>query len=363
MSSLNEDTLRAVLGGFQDRFLQQDWMSAHCIKAVVVEQKHVRLTLTLPYPNAIFVPILQAELTALLDQVWSGVTLELTVETVIHPRQIQAGLKRLGTVKNTIAVGSGKGGVGKSTTAVNIAAAWAAQGARVAILDADIQGPNQPLFLGIPLATKPAMDEQSKMQPIWAHGMQSNSMGYLVEADAALVWRGPMVSSAVEQLFYQTAWEDVDFLIIDLPPGTGDIPLTLAKKLPLTGVVVVTTPQPVSLADANRAIDMFDKVNVPVLGVVENWSYYVCPCCDTKTPLFGEGGGSQLAESWKVPLLGSLPLESIVRECGDRGTPVVLAEPKSAIASAYHHVAGRVAGEIARLKKDYSGRLPGIVKE
>lgn len=253
--------------------------------------------------------------------------------------------KHLPHVKHIIAVASGKGGVGKSTTAVNLALAFAASGARAGILDADIYGPSQPLMLGA--VEKPTVTEHKKVLPIIKHGIQSMSIGYLVDAKAAMVWRGPMVTMALQQLLNDTEWDNLDYLVIDLPPGTGDIQLTLAQKIPLSGVVIVTTPQELALLDARRACEMFRKVNVPVLGIVENMSSHVCTHCSHVDPIFGEGGGQRLAEEYNVELLGSLPLDSRIREQADGGKPTVAAEPDSVYAEQYVKIARRIMAKVS----------------
>ncbi len=273
---------------------------------------------------------------------------------------VQQGLQTLPNVKNIIAVASGKGGVGKSTTAVNLALALAAEGAQVGILDADIYGPNQPQMLGV--KTRPETVDK-KLEPIISHGLQSMSIGYLVDADTPMVWRGPMVTSALQQLLNDTRWHDLDYLIIDLPPGTGDIQLTLAQKIPVSGAVIVTTPQEIALQDVRKAIVMFQKVNVPILGVVENMSMHTCTQCGHTETIFGEGGGEQLAQQYNVELLGSLPLDKRIREQADGGKPTVVAEPDHPISQIYRRIALRVAEKLSLQAKDFTAKFPKIVIE
>ncbi|MBJ6978176.1 MULTISPECIES: iron-sulfur cluster carrier protein ApbC [unclassified Luteimonas] len=267
----------------------------------------------------------------------------------IPAHAVQASLKPLPRIRNIIAVGSGKGGVGKSTTAVNLALALAADGTRVGILDADVYGPSIPTMLG--LSGRPESPDNKSILPMRAHGIEAMSIGLLVEQDTPMIWRGPMATSALTQLLNDTLWggeEGLDYLIVDLPPGTGDIQLTLAQKIPVAGAIIVTTPQDVATLDARKGLKMFEKVEVAVLGLVENMAVHVCTQCGHAEHVFGEGGGARMAEQYGVPLLGSLPLERSIREQGDAGTPVVLAAPDSPAAAAYRQLAANVAAELAK---------------
>ena len=264
----------------------------------------------------------------------------------ISSRAVQPGLNPTARVRNVIAVGSGKGGVGKSTTTVNLALALQAEGARVGILDADVYGPSIPTMLG--LSGKPESPDNKSIEPMRAFGVEAMSIGFLVDADTPMIWRGPMATSALTQLFNDTRWDDLDYLLIDLPPGTGDIQLTLAQKIPVAGAVIVTTPQDIATLDAKKALAMFQKVNVHVLGIVENMAVHVCSNCGHEEHLFGEGGGERMAAQYGVPLLGSLPLDIAIREQGDAGQPVVVAAPDSAVAQAYRQVARAMAAELAK---------------
>ncbi|MCC2594772.1 iron-sulfur cluster carrier protein ApbC [Pusillimonas sp. MFBS29] len=272
---------------------------------------------------------------------------------------VQPGLRPLPGVRNIIAVASGKGGVGKSTTAVNIALALHQQGARTGLLDADIYGPSVPLMLG--LSGKPKSDDGKTMQPLIGHGLQANSIGFLIDEDAPAIWRGPMVTQALVQLLNQTAWDDLDYLVVDMPPGTGDIALTMAQKVPLTGAVIVTTPQDLALADARRGLRMFQKVNVPVLGVIENMSVHVCTNCGHAEAIFGEHGGRDMAAEFNLPWLGALPLAMNIRTQTDSGTPSVVAEPEGKAALAYHEIARQIAANVAALPPDNSANMPKVV--
>jgi len=272
---------------------------------------------------------------------------------------VQAGLKPMSNIRNIIAVASGKGGVGKSTTAVNLALALSRLGARTGLLDADIYGPSVPIMLG--LSGKPKSNDGKTMEPLIGHGLQANSIGFLIDEDAPAIWRGPMVTQAVQQLLTQTNWHDLDFLIVDMPPGTGDIALTMAQKVPLTGAVIVTTPQDLALADARKGLRMFQKVNVPVLGVVENMSVHICSQCGHAEPIFGEHGGQNMAAEFNLSWLGSLPLQMSIRTQTDSGRPTVEAEPAGDAARAYMDIAAKLLENVAALPPDISGSRPTVV--
>jgi ATP-binding protein involved in chromosome partitioning len=286
--------------------------------------------------------------------------IELRWDVVAHA--VQHGLKPIGGVKNIIAIASGKGGVGKSTLAVNLALALAQEGARVGLLDADIYGPSQPTMLGL-LDQRPSTPDGKTIEPLEAHGIEAMSIGFLVDQRQPMAWRGPMVTSALNQLLTQTSWHDLDYLVVDMPPGTGDIQLTLAQRVPVSGAVIATTPQSIALADARKALEMFRKVNVPVLGVIENMSVHICEQCGHEEDIFGAKGGERLAEEYGVALLGQLPLNRSIRETTDGGAPSVVAEPDGAIAAKFRATALRVAGELAAAGKDYSQLFPKITVE
>ena len=269
---------------------------------------------------------------------------ELHGKKAVSPRQVQPGLSPNPRIRNVIAVGSGKGGVGKSTTTVNLALALQAEGARVGILDADVYGPSIPTMLG--LSGKPESPDNKSIEPMRAFGVETMSIGFLVEADTPMIWRGPMATSALTQLFNDTRWDDLDYLLIDLPPGTGDIQLTLAQKIPVAGAVIVTTPQDIATLDAKKALKMFQKVEVAVLGIIENMALHVCSNCGHEEHLFGEGGGQRMAAQYGVPLLGSLPLDISIREQGDVGRPIMVSAPESAVAQAYRQAARALVGQL-----------------
>jgi ATP-binding protein involved in chromosome partitioning len=277
----------------------------------------------------------------------------------IVAHSVQRGVKLIAGVKNIIAVASGKGGVGKSTTAVNLALALAAEGATVGLLDADIYGPSQPQMLG--LAERPESHDGKTLEPLIAHGLQAMSIGFLIDPETPMVWRGPMVTQALQQLLTETHWQDVDYLVIDLPPGTGDIQLTLAQQVPVTGAVIVTTPQDIALLDARKGLKMFEKVGIPILGIVENMSTHICSNCGHEEHIFGSGGGERMAGDYAVELLGSLPLDIRIREQVDGGTPSVVADPDGRIAAIYRDIARRIAIKVAERARDMTGKFPSIV--
>ena len=291
-----------------------------------------------------------------------GAPLEVAIESSIVAHAVQHGLKPLPGVHNLIAVASGKGGVGKSTVAVNFALALNAEGARVGLLDADIYGPSQPRMLGL-VGRRPETRDGKLLEPLVAYGLEAMSIGFLVDEQQPMAWRGPMVTSALNQLLTQTRWGDLDYLIVDMPPGTGDIQLTLAQRVPVSGAVIVTTPQDIALADARKGLEMFQKVHVPVLGVVENMSLHICSRCGHEEHIFGEHGGRNLSEQYGVPLLGSLPLDRRIREETDQGKPTVAADPKGPLARAFTEAALRAVGELAARTKDYSRLFPNITVE
>ena len=288
--------------------------------------------------------------------------LALNLRSQITAHAVQRTLKPLANVKNVVAVASGKGGVGKSTTAANLALAWAAQGAKVGLLDADIYGPSQPLMMGL-TGAKPVSADGKHLTPLRSHGVEVMSIGFMIDQEQPMAWRGPMVTQALTQLLGDTNWGDLDYLVVDMPPGTGDIQLTLAQRVPVSGAVIVTTPQDIALLDARKGLKMFEKVEVRVLGVVENMSMHVCSQCGHVEHIFGSGGGARMAAQYGVQLLGELPLDIRIREDADGGAPTVVAEPDSARARAYFLMARRTAARLATLNKDYSRAFPKITIE
>jgi ATP-binding protein involved in chromosome partitioning len=317
----------------------------------------VSLDVELGYPAASQFELIRALVTEALKK--AGATeVKAGVSSKIVSHTVQRGLKVMPNVRNIVAIASGKGGVGKSTVAVNLALALAAEGARVGMLDADIYGPSQPTMLGI--SGRPESLDGKTMEPLENYGIQANSIGLLVESDTPMVWRGPMVTSALQQLLNQTNWKDLDYLVVDMPPGTGDIQLTLAQQVPVTGAVIVTTPQDIALLDAMKGLKMFEKVGVPILGIVENMAVHVCSQCGHAEHLFGSGGGQKMALQYGVEVLGSLPLDIRIREQTDSGCPTVVAEPDGSIATLYKAIARRLAIKISERAKDLSAKMPAI---
>ena len=320
------------------------------------------IEISIGYPAERQFPEIEAAVRAALDASGGPANVDLNIATKINSHSVQKNLKPLAGVKNIIAIASGKGGVGKSTTAVNLALALSDDGANVGILDADIYGPSQQLMLGV-IGERPNSDDGQSMYPIEAHGLQVMSMGFLIDPDQPMVWRGPMVTSALNQLLQQTNWDDLDYLIVDMPPGTGDVQLTLSQQVPVSGAVIVTTPQDIALLDARRGLQMFRKVAVPVLGVIENMSTHVCSSCGHEEAIFGTGGGQSMADEFDIEMLGQLPLDASIREQTDSGTPTVVSAPDSPQADAYRSAARHMAARLAAQGKDYSHRFAPIVVE
>ncbi|MEW5755186.1 MAG: iron-sulfur cluster carrier protein ApbC [Pseudomonadota bacterium] len=359
MASVSQQEIETALKGYVDPYLHQDLIAAKCVKQIAVESGKVTLRLQLGFPAEGYRATLTEQLRALLARELGLADVAVIVESKIIAHAVQQGVKPLPGVKNIIAVASGKGGVGKSTTAVNLALALAAEGARVGILDADIYGPSQPTMLGI--HKQPESADGKTLAPVISHGLQSMSIGYLIEEDTPMVWRGPMVTSALMQLLNDTNWQDLDYLVIDLPPGTGDVQLTLAQKVPVTGALIVSTPQDIALLDARKAVKMFEKVAVPVLGIVENMSTHICSKCGYEEHIFGAGGGERMAAEYGIELLGALPLDIRIRQETDSGKPTVAAEPESRIAQIYREIARKVAAKISLKARDFSAKFPNIV--
>ncbi|UXY13998.1 iron-sulfur cluster carrier protein ApbC [Chitiniphilus purpureus] len=352
--------LTAALSRLVDPYTGRDYVSAKCVRNLSNINGAVSVDIVLGYPAASRHAAVAAEVEAALaaepgvDSVRVGVTSQVVAHTA------QRGVPLLAGIRNIIAVASGKGGVGKSTTAANLALALAAEGARVGLLDADIYGPSLPTMLGV-AGRQPVSPDNKHIEPIENHGIKTMSIGFLIDTEQPMVWRGPMVTQALTQLLHDTLWGELDYLLIDLPPGTGDIQLTLSQKVPVTGAVIVTTPQDIALLDARKGLKMFEKVGVPILGIVENMSIHVCSNCGHAEPIFGEGGARRMCADYGTELLGQLPLDLSIRVNADGGTPSVVAEPDGSIAAAYLEIARRVAAGIAVKAQDFSGKFPKIV--
>lgn len=356
-----DDTLRTVLAAWRDPFVGKTLGELGAIQGLEATATEVRLRLALPVPVGGYAAVLAPQLQAALQRSAVPGRLVLDLVPAIPSYAVQRPLKPLSGIRNIVAVGSAKGGVGKSTVAANLAAAWASMGARVGLLDADVYGPSQPLMFGV-AGQKPEAEDK-RIQPVMAHGVKLMSIGFLVDTTQPVIWRGPMVTQALNTLLADTAWGELDYLVVDLPPGTGDLQLTLAQKVPVAGSVVVTTPQDIAVADARKGIAMFEKVSVAVLGVVENMSTHLCSHCGHEEAIFGVGGGERLAAECNVALLGKLPLDAGIRVGSDAGMPTVLAEPGSARAAVWIELARHTAGALARRPRDRSGSLPNVVVE
>ena len=355
--SLTPERVTDVLRGVIDPNLGKDLVSARSVKNVKVSGTDVALDVELGYPAASQFDLIRGLVIDALKRAGAG-NVSANVHSKIVAHAVQRGLKVMPNVKNIVAVSSGKGGVGKSTVAVNLALALAAEGARVGMLDADIYGPSQPTMLG--LSGKPDTADGRTLEPMIGHGIQAISIGLLIDPDQPMVWRGPMVTQALQQLLMQTNWQDVDYLVVDMPPGTGDIQLTLSQQVPVTGAIVVTTPQDIALLDAKKGLKMFEKVGVPVIGLVENMAIHCCSQCGHKEHIFGSGGAERMSAEYGVPVLGSLPLDIRIREQTDAGRPTVVAEPDGDIATTYKSIARKVAIAIAEKAKDMSLKMPTI---
>ena len=357
--AITEQQVQSALKELTDPNTGKDYVTGKEAKNIKIDGDNVSLDILLGYPAKTQIEPIRKQVVAKLKTIpgIGSVTANVTMKIVSHA--VQRGVKLVPGVKNIIAVASGKGGVGKSTTAVKLALALAAEGVSVGMLDADIYGPSQPTMLGI--TGRPETKDGKRLEPMQGHGIQAMSIGFLIDVETPMVWRGPMVTQALEQLLNETNWRDVDYLVVDLPPGTGDIQLTLAQRVPVTGAVIVTTPQDIALMDARKGLKMFEKVNIPILGVVENMSLHICSKCGHEENIFGSGGGDRMSKDYGIDLLGSLPLDIKIREQADSGMPTVVAEPDGRVAEIYREIARKVAVKIAEKQQDHSAAFPKIV--
>ena len=357
--SITLESIREALSQVIDPNTGKDLLATKSAKNIQIDGANVSLDVELGYPAKSQIDPIRAAVTAAISALSGAGQVSVNVYAKIVAHSVQRGVKLLPNVRNIIAVASGKGGVGKSTTAANLALALAAEGANVGLLDADIYGPSQPMMLGV--SGKPDSKDGKTMEPLEAHGLQIASIGFMIDPDQPMVWRGPMVTQALQQLLELTNWRDLDYLVVDMPPGTGDIQLTLSQKVPVTGAVIVTTPQDIALLDARKGLKMFEKVGIPILGIVENMSVHVCSQCGHAEAIFGEGGGAKMCSDFGVEFLGALPLTMSIREQADSGRPTVVAEPEGHVAQIYQQIARKLAVAVADKAKDLSGKFPSIV--
>ena len=356
----NEAQIREILEATVDPTTGRDYVTGKSVKAVKADAGQVTVQVVLGYPARSVLTRVREQIEAALRPALGATPLTVDVSCKISAHAVQGGVKLISGVRNIVAVASGKGGVGKSTVAVNLALALSAEGANVGLLDADIYGPSQPLMLGLQ-GQRPQSPDGKSIEPMEAHGIQAMSIGFLIDPEQPMVWRGPMVTQALEQLLRDTRWRDLDYLIVDMPPGTGDVQLTLAQKVPVTGAVIVTTPQDIALLDARKGLKMFEKVNIPILGIVENMAVHVCSNCGHTEHVFGSGGGAKMAADYEVDVLGSLPLDLRIREQADSGHPTVASDPDSKAAEIYREIGRKVAVKIAEKAQDFSAAFPKIV--
>jgi len=357
--SVSKEQIESAIKEYIDPYLEKDLVTAGAVKDTAIDGDKVKVKIVLGYPAYGYVDKLTEQLKSRIEKLDGVASAEINVSWEIASHSVQGGMNPLEGIKNVIAVASGKGGVGKSTTAVNLALALQQEGARVGVLDADIYGPSVPRMLGI--NGKPESTDGKSLEPMGGHGLQAMSIGFMIDEETPMIWRGPMVTQALEQLLRDTRWKSLDYLVIDLPPGTGDVQLTLAQKVPVSGAVIVTTPQDIALLDARKGLKMFEKVEVPVLGVVENMSIHICSECGHAEHIFGSGGGEKMCDQYNVDFLGSLPLDISIRENADGGHPSVADDPNSKASEIYRDIARRTAAKLSLKAKDYTAKFPNIV--
>ncbi|MEB0140999.1 MULTISPECIES: iron-sulfur cluster carrier protein ApbC [unclassified Undibacterium] len=356
--TLSIEDIKTALATVIDPNTAQDLVSSKSAKNIRLDGSDVSLDVELGYPARSQFDLIRKSVIAALRAVPGVGNVSVNVSSKIVAHAVQRGIKLMPNVKNIIAVASGKGGVGKSTTAANLALALASEGAAVGILDADIYGPSQPMMMGI--SGRPETVDGKTMEPLENHGLQVSSIGFMIDPDEPMVWRGPIVTQALQQLLEQTNWRDLDYLIVDMPPGTGDVQLTLSQKVPVTGAVIVTTPQDIALLDARKGLKMFEKVGIPILGIIENMSTHICSHCGHAEAIFGEGGGQKMCADYGVDFLGALPLTMAIREQADSGRPTVVADPDGPIAVMYKEIARKLAVKVAEKAKDMTSKFPSI---
>ena len=357
--SVSKEQIESAIKEYIDPYLEKDLVAAGSVKDTAIDGDQVKVKIVLGFPAFGYVDKLSEQLKTRIEKLEGVASATIDVSWDIASHSVQGGMNPLEGIKNVIAVASGKGGVGKSTTAVNLALALQQEGARVGVLDADIYGPSVPRMLGI--HGKPESTDGKSLEPMGGHGLQAMSIGFMIDEETPMIWRGPMVTQALEQLLRDTRWKSLDYLVIDLPPGTGDVQLTLAQKVPVSGAVIVTTPQDIALLDARKGLKMFEKVEVPVLGVVENMSIHICSQCGHAEHIFGQGGGEKMCDQYNVDFLGALPLDISIRENADNGHPSVADDPNSKASEIYRDIARRTAAKLSLKAKDYSAKFPNIV--
>jgi len=357
--SVSKEQIESAIKEYIDPYMEKDLVTAGAVKDTAIDGDKVKVKVVLGYPAYGYVDKLTEQLKSRIEKLDGVASAEIDVSWEIASHSVQGGMNPLEGIKNVIAVASGKGGVGKSTTAVNLALALQHEGARVGVLDADIYGPSVPRMLGID--GKPESTDGKSLEPMGGHGLQAMSIGFMIDEETPMIWRGPMVTQALEQLLRDTRWKSLDYLVIDLPPGTGDVQLTLAQKVPVSGAIIVTTPQDIALLDARKGLKMFEKVEVPVLGVVENMSIHICSECGHAEHIFGSGGGEKMCDQYNVDFLGSLPLDIHIRENADGGHPSVADDPNSKASEIYRDIARRTAAKLSLKAKDYTAKFPNIV--